>query len=252
MPRIGRIASKTGVYHAMIRGINRQDIFLDKEDRVMFLEKLGVVKQRSNCDVYAYCLMSNHVHLLIAEKSETIGQIMKRLGSAYVYWYNQKYGRVGHLFQGRFHSEPVDDEAYLLVALRYIHQNPIKAGITANCESYPWSSYHDYLGAKKSSTPITDTELVLHTIGGQVQFVEFHLELCDVDLLDIDDVERATDELAQKLIQQVLASRTPAELMKMPRVERKAVLQELKSLPGVSHRQIERITGINRNIIQRA
>lgn len=67
MPRIGRIASKTGVYHAMIRGINRQDIFLDKEDRVMFLEKLGVVKQRSNCDVYAYCLMSNHVHLLIAE-----------------------------------------------------------------------------------------------------------------------------------------------------------------------------------------
>ncbi len=88
MPRTARKISETGVYHAMVRGNNRQDIFQDKEDRVMFLEKLSAVKERSMCSTYAYCLMSNHVHLLIAESVETISQIMKRLGSAYAYWYN--------------------------------------------------------------------------------------------------------------------------------------------------------------------
>ena len=100
MPRVARIKSETGVYHAMARGINRQDIFQDSKDRILFLEKLEAVKKRSGCLIYAYCLMRNHVHLLIVEKLESIGQIMRRLGSAYAYWYNKKYGRVGHLFQG--------------------------------------------------------------------------------------------------------------------------------------------------------
>ena len=90
MPRIPRKISDSGVYHIMIRGINKQDIFQDKEDRIIFLKKLKAVKERSECKVYAYCLMSNHVHLLIAEGKESIGQIMKRLGTAYAYWYNNK------------------------------------------------------------------------------------------------------------------------------------------------------------------
>lgn len=252
MPRSARMVSVTGVYHAMIRGINRQDIFLDREDRVMFLEKFSAVKERSECSVYAYCLMSNHVHLLIAERTETVGQIIKRLGSSYVYWYNKKYGRVGHLFQGRFHSEAVESEAYLLAALRYIHQNPVNAGMAQGCESYPWSSYHDYMRSGKSTTTLTDTELALEIIGGWPQFTEFHQEPCGEDFLDIDDVVRATDALAEELIQQVLAGRTAGDLLKTPRAERNAILRELKALPGVSHRQIESITGINRNLIQRA
>ena len=145
MPRTARRLSKTGIYHVMVRGINRQDIFLDKVDRSMYLAKLSVVKERSDCQIYAYCLMVNHVHLLIAEGSETISQVMKRLGCAYVYWYNQKYERIGHLFQDRFRSEPIDSEAYLLTALRYIHQNPVKAGIASSCDKFLWSSYHDYM-----------------------------------------------------------------------------------------------------------
>lgn len=252
MPRTARKRSKTGVYHAMVRGINRQDIFQDREDRILFLEKLSAVKKRSKCSIYSYCLMSNHVHLLIAEIVETISQIMKRLGSTYVYWYNQKYGRVGHLFQGRFHSEPVNVETYLLTALRYIHQNPVKAGIAPNCASYPWSSYHDYMNPGRTVKSVTDTGLGLEIIGGQQQFAEFHQKLCGRDLLDIDDVTRAADELAEQLIQQVLAGRTTVDLIKMPVPERNILLRELKALPGVSHRQIEHITGINRNMIQRA
>ncbi|MGI6405692.1 MAG: REP-associated tyrosine transposase [Syntrophaceticus sp.] len=252
MPRTARIKSETGVYHAMVRGINRQDIFQDSEDRKMFLEKLSTVKERSKCSIYAYCLMSNHVHLLIAENDETISQIMRRLGSAYVYWYNKKYGRVGHLFQDRFHSEPINVEAYLLTALRYIHQNPVKAGIAHGCESYPWSSYHDYINPGRKAKSLTDTELGLETAGGLRQFAEFHQKSCSSDLLDIDDITPASDALAEQLIQQVLEGRTTVDLLEMPIPERNMLLRKLKALPGVSHRQIERVTGINRNMIQRA
>lgn len=139
----------------MLRGINRWNIFQDSEDRITFLEKLGLVKERSSCNIYGYCLMSNHVHLLVRETIETISQIMQRLGSAYVYWYNRKHDRVGHLFQGRFHSEAVDADEYLLTALRYIHQNPVKAGIALDCANYPWSSYHDYM--KSESRPVSQS-----------------------------------------------------------------------------------------------
>lgn len=252
MPRAARKRSESGVYHAILRGINRQNIFLDREDRIMFLDRLASVKKHSRCNIYGFCLMDNHVHLLIAELFETVGQIMKRLGSSFVYWYNRKHDRVGHLFQGRFHSEPVDGDEYLLTALRYIHQNPVKAGMAPDCASYPWSSYHDYMNPGKMDSGLTDTSLALVIIGGQQNFARFHLEMCGDDLLDIEDVSRATDEQAEQLIQQVLAGRSTAELLKMPVPGRDRILRELKALPGVSHRQIERIVGINRNMLQRA
>ncbi len=253
MPRTARKRSETGVYHVILRGINRRNIFQDKEDRTRFLEILDSVKKRSRCMIYGYCLMGNHVHLLIAEIIETVSQIMKRLGSAYVYWYNRKHDRVGHLFQGRFHSEPVHVDEYLLTALRYIHQNPVKAGITQYCASYPWSSYRDYMKPESVDTSLTDTALALEIIGGQQEFAEFHLKICgDEDLLDINDITRATDGHAEQLIQLVLAGKSTAELLKMPANRRNMLLRKLKALPGVSHRQIERVAGINRNMIQRA
>ena len=252
MPRTARRRSVSGVYHVILRGINRRNIFLDREDRIMFLDRLASVKKRSRFIIYGYCLMDNHIHLLIAEISETISQIMKRLGSTFVYWYNKKHDRVGHLFQGRFFSEPVEEDEYLLTALRYIHQNPVKAGISSDCASYPWSSYHDYMNPGKIDSGLTDTALVLEIIGGQQNFAQFHLQMCGSDLQDVEDIARATDELAEQLIQQVLAGKSTAELLKMTVIGRNMILRELKALPGVSQRQIERFSGINRNMIQRA
>ena len=85
-----------------------------------------------NYILYAYCLMSNHIHLLIREREDTIGMAIKRIASSYVYYYNHKYSRDGHLFRERFKSEPVNDMAYFVILLRYIHQNPVKAGIVKN------------------------------------------------------------------------------------------------------------------------
>ena len=119
--------SKSNIYHIILRGINRQIIFEDSEDYTKFIETLDRYKAVSGYKVFAYCFMSNHIHMLIKTEKEELDLIMKRIAGSYVYWYNSKYYRNGHLFQDRFRSEPVETDEYFLIALRYIHQNPIKA-----------------------------------------------------------------------------------------------------------------------------
>lgn len=129
MPRKARIESKSGIYHIMLRGINRQQIFEDDEDFEKFLWVLKDVKQLSRFKLYGYCLMGNHIHLLLKPENEPLELIFRRIGSKYVYWYNLKYQRTGHLFQDRFKSEPVENISSFFVVLRYIHQNPVKAKV---------------------------------------------------------------------------------------------------------------------------
>ncbi len=147
MPRQAREKCESQIYHVMLRGVNRQQIFEDEEDSVCFLDILAECKQISEFELYAYCLMGNHVHLLLKVQNEPLEQIMKRITTRYVYWFNAKYERSGHLFQDRFRSEPVENEQYLLTVLRYIHQNPVKSGICHAVADYEYSSYREYVGA---------------------------------------------------------------------------------------------------------
>lgn len=130
MPRKSRESSGTGIYHVMLRGINRQNIFYDVNDYETFLESLRKLVHPtdeqhrplpSHCIVYAYCLMPNHVHLLLQEKDEGLAFVMKSLGVAYAWHYNKKYQHLGPVFQDRYRSEPVNDNAYFFTLLRYIH-----------------------------------------------------------------------------------------------------------------------------------
>ncbi|WP_371367633.1 hypothetical protein SRRS_14980 [Sporomusa rhizae] len=157
MPRTARKKSKNGIYHIMLRGINRQTIFEDDEDRIKFIDTLTHYKQKCGFNIFAYCLMDNHVHLILKENNEPIEKLMKRIGVSYVYWYNLKYKRIGHLFQDRYKSQVIEDDSYLLSVIRYIHQNPIKANITTAMGEYPWSSYVEYVG----HSSITDINFVL-------------------------------------------------------------------------------------------
>jgi len=113
MPRRSRRKSHSGIYHAMVRGIDRQLIFRDPADFLKYLRVLEECKRVSSFEIYAYCLMPNHVHLLIREGSEDLGKAFQRIGSRYAYWFNKKYERCGHLFQDRFKSEPVEDRPLL-------------------------------------------------------------------------------------------------------------------------------------------
>lgn len=148
MPRKSRETSGTGIYHVMLRGINRQNIFYDTKDYEIFLELLRQQTHPEDerhrqlpphCVVYAYCLMPNHVHLLLREKEETLASVMKSIVVAYAWHYNKRYQHLGPVFQDRFRSEPVNDDAYFFTLLRYIHQNPIKAGMVEEVDQFVWS-----------------------------------------------------------------------------------------------------------------
>ena len=154
MPRQATKKSATGIYHIMLRGINRQTIFEDGKDSQIFKEAIGIYKAQTDCQVYAYCLMKNHVHLLVKIDEDKIGVFMRKVGAKYVYWYNLKYNRIGGLFQDRYKSEVVEDESYFITVLRYIHQNPVKAGLYKNLYDYKESSYNEYLHPKENQ--ITD------------------------------------------------------------------------------------------------
>lgn len=106
MPRKAREKSESGIYHIMMRGINRQKVFKDDEDCLRFIQTLQKYKEQSDYAIYAYCLMGNHVHILLKTGTEPLEQIMRRVCGSYVYWYNDKYQRIGNLFQDRFKSEP--------------------------------------------------------------------------------------------------------------------------------------------------
>lgn len=253
MPRSARLRSESGVYHVMVRGINREDIFIHPQDRIRYLEALSQVKEISGCSIYAYCLMRNHVHLLMAEGSEdTIGETMKRLGSSYVYWYNLKYERVGHLFQDRFLSEPVESDAYLLAALRYIHQNPVKAGIVQECGQYVWSSYLAYASGREQPLGLTNTGLALGIAGGLDGFLAFHREPSAYEFLDLDEKVRASDETICRAGERLLQGHPLRAILTLDAEERHRVVRELKAIEGASNRQIARLTGMNRKMVDRA
>lgn len=246
MARKSRIKSASGIYHAILRGNNKQIIFEDEEDRAYFMNKLIYYRKKYGIKIYAYCLMDNHVHLLIGNGDIGISDLIKRLAGSYAYWFNRKYGRVGHLFQDRFRSEPVDNERYFLTVLRYIHSNPIKAGLVKSCEKYLYSSYMGYM--KKSKW--IDTQLCFSLINKK-QFIEFHTAANRDECMDVtDSVFRfVTDREAIKYMQTILKDgiKQIGELSQKKRDE----LIRLLRRKGISISQISRLTGLSRGVICR-
>lgn len=249
MSRTARVKSSTDVYHIMLRGVNRQQIFFDDEDNYHFIHLLESYKEISQYQLYAYCLMGNHVHLLLRADGEPLETIFRRIGSAYVYWYNTKYERVGHLFQDRYKSEPVNDERYFLTVLRYILQNPVKAGFCNLPEEYPFSSAWDYL---LPGHGFTDTEFVFQLIDRKAfrDFLKVDNEAVCMDITDAH-VRRWTDSAAKELIIKEFETLTPLAGGKVNREELEASIQRLLS-KGLSIRQISRLAGVPRKIIERA
>lgn len=132
-------------YHVMNRGSNHQDTFFDLEDRNIFLAILDHITSRYGIEIHSYCLMTNHYHLLIHTPEANLNNAMQYLDGVYTMRINRKYERDGQLFRGRYHSEEVKDDNYFVWSSKYIHRNPVKAGIVKNPLNYPWSSYKYYI-----------------------------------------------------------------------------------------------------------
>lgn len=252
MARVARQKSETGVYHVMVRGINRQDIFLDDEDRQRYLTTLERFKRQANLRLFGFCLMSNHLHLLLAEGEEPLGETMRRVGSSYVPWYNDKYLRVGYLFQGRFLSEPVEGDAYFQAALRYIHQNPVQAKLVDVFDDYPWSSYGSYAGLVSCLPGLVDTDLVLGMHGSVQQFVEFTRAPGTMTLSDLKQPNRVLDTTLRANLDGLLLQKQLGSLPEASRPDRVEILRQLKGIDGVTLRQITRVTGLSKSTVGNA
>lgn len=247
MARQCREKSSTGLYHIMLRGIDKRDIFLEDLDREKFLFYLSRAQEKSVFNIHGYCLMDNHVHLLIEEGHEPIGESVKKITVGYVQWHNSKYSRTGHLFQNRYKSEAVEDDTYFLTVLRYIHQNPIKAGMVKNIAHYKWSSYINYL--EGSNKGFVSLDRAKNLFASQEKLLEFMQMPGNEQCLEYDAKIKYTDD---KLKHEILIFFGKPEIIaSLPKEERDNVISQIKQYTGASNRQLSRVLGIGRGILQR-
>lgn len=243
MPRTARKKSSTGIYHVMLRGINRQSIFLDEIDYDKFIYTLKDVKEASHCNFYAYCLMENHVHLLVKENEEDISKTVSKIASSFVLWYNRKYKRVGYLFQDRFKSEPVETENYFYTVIRYIHQNPVKAEICLTPGEYKYSSYSEYFSNGRA-LGICSCGSVLKKYGYD-NFLQFN-NTCSYDLC-LEDYKTEEEEL--KRIVERFNLPNKEDFSKLPPYKQEEFVKDMRD-NGIPIRKIAFLTGKGMNYIR--
>ncbi|WP_247747097.1 transposase [Alkalihalobacillus sp. BA299] len=243
----------------MLRGANRQEIFHDEEDSIKFMDTIVKYKIKTGMKVYGWCLMGNHVHLLVKEGEEDISNTMKRIGISYAYYYNWKYFTTGHLFQDRFKSENVETDRYLLTVIRYIHQNPVKAGIIDRPDEWKWSSCLEYYGQNNYPVGLLDIDFILKRFSddltvAKVRFKEFNERKNKDACLEEtgNDKRKVTDEEARVEIRKLLDGIEIAQVKSLPKQRRNEILQNVKKINGVSQRQAARILGVSPNLIFKA
>lgn len=245
MPRQGRKISASDVYHVIIRGNDRQNLFYEDTDREIFKKRLKETKEKFKFKIYAYCLMHNHVHLIIKINYNDLSKMMNSLESRYSQYLNRKLERSGHLFENRFYSKAVGDAHYFIRVCKYVHRNPEKADIEKT-EKYKWSSYQEYFKSKKE---IVEKEALMH-------YFENNLEKLKEYTLDNDDdteiLKYSDFEIKSKLndneVNDILCKRyklkNSIEISSFDENKKAQIIGELKDLEGTGISQISRVTRV--------
>ncbi len=244
MARTARLVGESGYLHIIIRGIGKQVLFEDEWDYKYFISLMQRYSDETEVKICAYCLMDNHVHMLIHDEENISSLFMKKIEVSYAGFYNHKYERTGHLFQDRYRSEIIYDETYFVTVLRYILRNPEKAGF-CKTENYRWSSYKYYF----HNDVIIEDDLIRKIFRDLNDFNDYILTDSTDDCMEYDD--RKDDEWGIRIIKKTLDIDSGTVLQSYSREERDDSLRKLKAA-GISVRQLERLTGLNRGIIQRA
>jgi len=238
MARKPRIEFEGGFYHVIVRGNQRQKVFLEENDFSKYLEFLNDYKDRYVFWIYAYVLMSTHVHLLIETGQVPLSKILQGVNQRFTMYFNWRYGTVGHLFQGRYKAILCDKDAYLLSLVKYLHRNPVRAGMVRKPEEYSWSSHREYLGMNKNQ--LVDTRLLLGMFSedlkrGRKLYDEYMQE----------EEKTSKEDFYRTVDQRVLGDETFVERVK-ERVENRILAGKRRH--GVSLKEIakgiEEVTGI--------
>jgi len=171
MARHPRVCAAGLLYHVIVRGNQRRKTFLSGADYQAYLERLGRYRGKFGHTIHAYCLMPNHVHLLVESSSEPLAKFMQGLQQSYSQYFNLRHRKTGHVFQGRYKAIVCEKDEYLLQLIRYIHLNPVRAGIVKEPEQYAYSGHRAYLEGK--ATEVIDPRKVLGLMGGKARYQAF-------------------------------------------------------------------------------
>ena len=253
MPRPLRIYSNSKVYHIILKGIDNQDIFYNDSDRIFFLKQLSITKKEFNYQMYAYCLMDNHIHMVIKVEDEFLSKAMQSLAVRYAHYFNRKYDRVGPFFQERFKSKRIEDQRYFLEVCRYIHRNPENAGI-AKTEEYKWSSYKEYLGKEN----LIDKNVLLHYYNNNINEFKNHTlvrssyDICKVAEYEI--IEKLTDEQLINIIAgkfDINEEEVTTFFKDRKKEEIIEYIKEIKEIEGTNVTQVARVIRVGRSRIDK-
>ena len=253
MPRKPRTLRSTGIYHIILRSVNQHIIFEETSDYQKFLFILSDCKKKYDIDIYAYCLMDNHVHLLLRLPDDRLSSFFQSLGTTFVRWYNNKYSRSGHLFQDRFYSSAIEGERAFLSALIYIHNNPVKANMCRYASEYRWSSISAFYGAKN---PLIDVSFAYNIAGSKDYLLRFFSKETDSsdNPLFINDHREAnhflTDEKALTIFKTVTHLTSTSDATTLDKTSRNAYIRALRG-KGLTIKQIARIMDISDSTVKR-
>ena len=236
-----RSRAESGFYHVMLRGNGRQLIFEDDADRREFLSCLDNAIEREGVSLIAWCLMDNHVHLIIDDPHDRLSTVMYRIGMKYAMYFNNRHQREGHLFEGRFKSSPIESDEYLVQAVRYVLNNPVAAGIST-LDDYRWSSHAEYCGERG----LTNTKPILDMFSSVEDFVSFCREGAPVfdGKLEFDNVP---DQLVKEVATNIAIQLGFTDLSKIKALSLKrrgAIVRALRDA-GLTVNQISRLIGIS-------
>jgi len=247
MARKPRMRGESGIYHVILRGNNQQNIFIDENDYLFLLNRLNKYIKELKIELHAYCLMPNHIHLLLGNATEYMSLLIQKLATSYAIYFNHRYDRSGHLFQGRFKSEPIEDDEYYKTVYRYILQNPEKANLSTYSD-YTWNSYKKLFYDPKNQIY---TKHITSLFENEVSLIAF-LSLQETKkCMEYENKIFFSDEKAICLIKKLFKINSP---YKIERFSIKLQIKNIKTLKqhGLSINQISRITGISKKIIKSA
>ena len=252
MSKYIREFSNSKIYHIIIKGIDESTIFYDDEDRNVFLNKLRISKKKYKYKVLAYCLMSNHVHLVISIENENLSKGIQSLIIRYASYFNKKYVRKGPFVQNRFNSKKVESQRYFLEVCRYVHRNPEKAGIEKT-DNYRWSSYHEYIGKEK----IIDRRFLMHYLGNDINnFTEYTTKKESKQevnrLAEFEMIRKLSDDIVIKIILEKFKFNSVDEIINYFKNEKNhEKIKVLKEIQGTNVTQVSRIIRVSRHLVKK-
>ena len=252
MSRKAREQSPTDFYHVMIRGINKEKLFENKQHKQFLIDLLKKDQEDSGVEIVSFCIMDTHAHFILKGNLTEISQFIKKINIRFAMRYNSTYGRVGHVFQDRFRSENIYNDNHLFQAISYVHNNPVKAGIVGKVSDYKWSSYQEYFTETDSIVSENIKSLILDIAGSKRALKEFHKNNQSILFIDTKvDIQNMKNFIFDDILKDYCEKNGINDASQIRYIPEKIdnLIIRLLNQNIFTHREIADLLEVNRNLV---